>query len=70
MIEFAIQFIIFCVVVVIVVLGAQWVFAKLGWTLDPTLKAILGLFAFLVLLIIFLNMIGYMSGIALVHHRY
>jgi hypothetical protein len=58
MVSFAIQFLIFIVVVVIVILGVQWLLAKLGVAIDPTLKTIIGLILFLVLLVFFLNWIG------------
>ena len=67
MISFAIQFVVFVVCVVIVVLVAQWGIAKLGWTIDPTLRVILGLFLFLFCFLVFLNFVGYMNGLNWVH---
>ena len=67
MIALAIQVVVFIVCMVIIVLIVQWALAKLGVPIDPTLKTILGLLAFLILLIFFLNIAGYMSGIAWIH---
>jgi hypothetical protein len=62
MIGFAIEFLVFVVVVVILVLIVQWAIAKLGWTIDPALKVIVGLIIFLICLLIFLNMVGVFTG--------
>ena len=69
MIAFAIQFVIFIVVVVIIGLSIQWALAKFGFTPDPTLKYIIGLIIFLGILVLFLNNLGYMSGLVWMPRR-
>jgi hypothetical protein len=69
MIGFAIEFLIFVVVMVILVLILQWGMAKIGWTIDPALRVIVGLIIFLVCLLIFLNFIGVFSGNGFNFHR-
>lgn len=64
MISFLISFLVFVVVLVIVGLIIQWALARLGWAVDPTLKAIVGLIVFLVLLLVFLNYAGVWGGAA------
>ena len=63
MIGFAIQFVIVVVCIVIIGLVIQWALSKFGIPVDPTLKVILGLIIFVIVLIWFLNSFGYMSGI-------
>jgi hypothetical protein len=62
MIGFMVEFVVFVICVVIIVLILQWGMAKLGWALDPTLKMILGLVLFLICLLFFLNMTGHLTG--------
>jgi hypothetical protein len=69
MIAFAIEFLVFVVCVVIIVLILQWAVTKLGWTIDPGLRVIVGLIIFLVCLLVFLNMVGVLTGNGFNFHR-
>jgi hypothetical protein len=60
--------VVFVVCVVIIVLIVQWGMAKVGWTIDPTLKAIIGLIIFLVCLLAFLNMTGHLTSRGFIWH--
>jgi hypothetical protein len=59
MIGFMVECVIFVVCVVIIVLVCQWALAKLGVTIDPTLRVVIGLVIFLVCFVAFLNMTGH-----------
>jgi hypothetical protein len=67
MIAFAVNVVILVVAIVIIALVVQWGLTKLGWAVDPTLKIILGLIGFIIVLVFIMNMAGYMVGLTPVH---
>ena len=48
-------FLIYCAIVVCVILGLQWLAAKVGWAVPQPLWAVVGFIVFLLLVILFIQ---------------
>ena len=57
-ISFLVSFLVFIVVVAIVIIGIRWLLSLAGVAIPQPLMIILGLIAFLILLLFFLNFTG------------
>lgn len=62
MLSFLVSFIVFLVVVAILIIGFRWLLSLTGLSIPQPLLIILGLILFLVLLLFFVNYVGFPSG--------